>query len=321
MNRRLAMTAALCAIAALIFSAKEAAAACLNALELCGKMIIPALFPFFVLSILLNRLGLPGMLGKVFAPFASRLYGISGAGASALLIGLTGGYPLGAAYIADMERQGSITASEGERLLGFCNNSGPAFIIGAVGAGVFASSKAGVYLYCIHTGAAVLKGLIMRRRGGQAAPCAPTHNSAAEAPFSQALPEAVKQATISIINVCGFAVCFTVLIGLLDADGFFSLAVGRISALTGLELHWVRALLMGLLELSSGAGAMRGLAVSPANLALAAFILGWGGVSVHFQTMALIAGSDIKGALHFAGRLISAVTGAAAAYLMYYIIV
>ena len=88
MNRRLAATAALCAMAALIFSAKEAAAACLNALELCGRMIIPALFPFFVLSILLNRLGLPGILGKVFAPFASRLYGISGAGASALLIGL-----------------------------------------------------------------------------------------------------------------------------------------------------------------------------------------------------------------------------------------
>ena len=77
MNRKLAVTAALCAMAALIFSAKEAAAACLNALELCGRMIIPALFPFFVLSILLNRLGLPGMLGKVFAPFASRLYGIS----------------------------------------------------------------------------------------------------------------------------------------------------------------------------------------------------------------------------------------------------
>ena len=34
MNRRLAITAALCAMAALIFSAKEAAAACLNALEL-----------------------------------------------------------------------------------------------------------------------------------------------------------------------------------------------------------------------------------------------------------------------------------------------
>ena len=113
-------------------------------------MIIPALFPFFVLSILLNRLGLPGMLGKLFAPFASRLYGISGAGASALLIGLTGGYPLGAAYIADMERQGSITASEGERLLGFCNNSGPAFIIGAVGSGVFGSVKIGLLLYAVH---------------------------------------------------------------------------------------------------------------------------------------------------------------------------
>lgn len=319
MKKRLAAAGALCAFAVLILTPAEAAESCRYALSLCAELIIPSLFPFFVLSILLNRLGLPAMLGRLAAPLG-RMLGVSGTGCTALIMGLCGGYPLGAAYIADMHESGAIDQNEAERLLGFCNNSGPAFIIGAVGAGVFASSKAGVYLYCIHTGAAVLTGLIMRRRAGQAAPCAPTHNSAAEAPFSQALPEAVKQATISIINVCAFAVCFTVLIGLLDADGFFSLAVGRISALTGLELHWVRALLTGLLELSSGAGAMRGLAVSPANLALAAFILGWGGVSVHFQTMALIAGSDIKGALHFAGRLISAVTGAAAAYLMYFII-
>ena len=93
MNRRLAVTAALCAMAALIFSAKEAAAACLNALELCGRMIIPAWFPSFGLSIPPTRFGLPGLLGKLFAPLAWRLYGIRGAGASALLMGRTGGYP------------------------------------------------------------------------------------------------------------------------------------------------------------------------------------------------------------------------------------
>ena len=237
MNRRLALTAALCAMAALIFSAKEAAAACLNALELCGRMIIPALFPFFVLSILLNRLGLPGMLGKLFAPFASRLYGISGAGASALLIGLTGGYPLGAAYIADMERQGSITASEGERLLGFCNNSGPAFIIGAVGSGVFGSVKIGLLLYAVHIFSALAAGLFFRNRSF----CGETQPVLLESiDTGSVLAEAVKQAVASILNVCGFVLCFSVMVGLLDAQGLFSLACGFLSSHLGWELHFSR---------------------------------------------------------------------------------
>ena len=246
MNRKLAAAAALCAMAALIFSAKEAAAACLNALELCGRMIIPALFPFFVLSILLNRLGLPGILGKVFAPFASRLYGISGAGASALLIGLTGGYPLGAAYIADMERQGSITAGEGERLLGFCNNSGPAFIIGAVGSGVFGSVKVGLLLYAVHIFSALVTGLFFRNRSF----CSETQPVLLESADTGAvLAEAVKHAVASILNVCGFVLCFSVIVGLLDAKGLFSLACGFLSSHLGWELHFSRALLTGMLEL------------------------------------------------------------------------
>jgi hypothetical protein len=35
-------------------------------------------------------------------------------------------------------------------------------------------------------------------------------------------------------------------------------------------------------------------------------MLGWGGLSVHFQTLAVLSESKIKGRLHLAGRLISA---------------
>ena len=317
MKNRIAVCGSLAALAALICAPDEVMASCRYALSLCAELIIPSLFPFFVLSMLLSRLGLPALLGRLTALPARRLFNVSGAGASALIIGLTGGYPLGAAYIADMFRAGGITADEGERLMGFCNNSGPAFIIGAVGAGVFSSPRAGIYLYAVHIAAAIAAGLIMRT--SRAAPDAgdgATH-TAADIPFTAAFPAAVKQALVSILNVCAFVVCFTVLVGLLDAGGFFSLAVGRAAAATGWELHWVLALFTGILELGSGVGAMRGLGVSAINLALAAFIVGWGGISVHFQTMAVIAESGIKGALHFAGRLISASISAVLAYFLY----
>ena len=313
MKNRLAVIICLCSFAALTLCSAQVIQSCRYAVELCLSLILPSLFPFFVLSVLLNRLGLPGYLGRLLTPLASRVYGVTGAGASALLIGITGGYPLGAAYIADMERSGAITAREGERLLAFCNNSGPAFIIGAVGAGAFGSGKAGLLLYLCHVLSAMLTGLFFRQK-----------DYCREIPplqldtiyISQALPEAVKQAMGALLNVCGFVMCFTVLVGLLDAGGAFSLLCGRLSAVFGLELQFTHAALTGVLELGSAAGALRGLSPTPLNMALAAGILGWGGISVHFQTLAVLAGSKIKGALHFAGRLISASIGMVLAYAL-----
>ena len=60
---------------------------------------------------------------------------------------------------------------------------------------------------------------------------------------------------------------------------------------------------------------MTGLAISPINLALAAFILSWGGLSVHFQTFSMIAGTDIKTARYMIGRVLTALIAAALALL------
>ena len=313
MKNRLAVIICLCSFAALTLCSAQVIQSCRYDVELCLSLILPSLFPFFVLSVLLNRLGLPGYLGRLLTPLASRLYGVTGAGASALLIGLTGGYPLGAAYIADMERSGAITAREGERLLAFCNNSGPAFIIGAVGAGAFGSGKAGLLLYLCHVLSALLTGLFFRQKDY----CREIPPLQLDSVYiSHALPEAVKQAMGALLNVCGFVMCFTVLVGLLDAGGAFSLVCGHLSAAFGLELQFTHAALTGVLELGSAAGALRGLSPTPLNMALAAGILGWGGVSVHFQTLAVLAGSKIKGVLHFAGRLISASIGMVLAYVL-----
>lgn len=309
----LTLGAGLCALAALLLNAGEAARACREALAVCGRLLIPSLFPFFVLSGFLNRLGLPGLLGTLLAPGAARLFGVSGAGASALLMGLTGGYPAGAAYIADMARSGSVSKREAERLLAFCNNSGPAFIVGAVGLGVFGSVRTGLLLYGVHALSAVLTGLVFRGR----LPCPelqPVRLESADPAF--ALVESVKQAVSSLLGVCGFALCFSVALAVLDAGGGLSLLCGAVAARLGFEPAFVRAMLTGLFELGSAAACMQGLRPCPETLALAAFLLGWGGLSVHFQTLGVLAGSGVKGALHMTGRLLSAGFGAVLAYVL-----
>lgn len=310
MKGKIAVTAALCALLEMILAPQQMIDSARYALRLCAELIIPSLFPFFVVSGLLNRLGFSARLAGRLSRPAARLYGISGAGATALFMGLIGGYPLGAAYIADMRRQGLISAEEGERLMGFCNNSGPAFLIGSIGAGVFGSAKLGLGLYIIHILSALITGLFFRGSGRYKAQLPHLPESR-----GSALIDSVRQAAQSILSVCGFIVCFCVIIGLMDTGGYFSLFAGRLATLTGLELHAARALVSGVLELGSGIGAMRGLSPSPVNLAIAAGIVGWGGVSVHFQTYAVLAESDIKGDLHLTGRLICCAVSSALGYI------
>ena len=139
------LTAALFLISLLIRPG-AAQAAVRDAIVTCGGLIIPSLFPFFVAVGLLTRLGATDGLSKMLAPICMRLFGVSGSGAAAFITGITAGYPIGAAHIAELHKNGAVSSDEAGRLLIFCNNSGPAFIIGAAGIGVFGSVKAGLFL-------------------------------------------------------------------------------------------------------------------------------------------------------------------------------
>lgn len=298
MKEKLTAAAVGAAMLALCFSGAAVMDSARAALAVCAGTILPSLFPFFVLSILLSRLGVPRRIGRRLSPLAGRLFGVSGAGLTALPVGLLGGYPMGAACVAELLAQREIDRDEAERLLLFVNNSGPAFLVGAVGVGVFGSARSGFLLYAAHAAAAVLTGLLFSRPGGDGRPVEPK----AGEPFAAAFPAAVRQAVSAVLTVCGFVVCFSVLLGLLESWGLFPLL--------GIRTQERRALVCGLFEIGSAVGAMRGLDPSPAHLALAAAVLGWGGLSVHCQTAALFADSELSLRRHALGRLCSALFSA-----------
>ena len=112
-----------------------------EALALCARSVVPSLFPFLVASSALLALGFGELAAPWLAGLMEPLFRVPGAGSAALVLGLVGGYPIGAKTAADLYRENLVSREEAERLLAFCNNSGPAFILGVVGAGVFASSR------------------------------------------------------------------------------------------------------------------------------------------------------------------------------------
>ena len=133
------------------------------ALALCARSVIPALFPFLVVSTLLLRLGFGELAAPWLAGLIEPLFRVDGVGSSALLLGLVGGYPIGPRTTAELYRQGALRRDEAERLLAFSNNSNPVFLISVLGLGVFGSVRVGIWLWLIHLLSALLTGLCFRQ--------------------------------------------------------------------------------------------------------------------------------------------------------------
>ena len=292
-----------------LFSSAEARQGAAEGLRLWGTLLVPSLLPYFAAAGLLTRLGAVDALARRLAPAASHLFGVSGAGAAVFLLGLSGGYPLGAVSIGTLYENGTISKDEAEHLLLFCDNSGPAFAVGALGVGVFGSGAWGLLLWGIHALSAAAVGILFRRKqGGNSSPAPPQPPT----DFSAALGGAVTAAGQTLLQIGAYVIFFSALLTSLSPFGFPDTLAGEAALRTGAPLSFFRALFTGALELSSGIGAMASLPLTPGSFALGAFLLSWGGLCVHGQAGA--AAGELKTRKRLRGKLLQGVFSAALAY-------
>ena len=304
----------LLAAASLVVWPRQAIAAMKDGLSLCGNVIVPSLFPFFVLSSLVVELGMSRYLGRVLEPVMAPLFRVNGSCAAALALGVVGGYPVGARTAIQLYQSGQCSRTEAERLLAFCNNCGPAFILGVVGAGIFGSGRVGLVLYLGHLTASLLVGLLFRfyrpgerpRRGGNGR--VQFQTASVPAAFTKSVTGALQ----STLNICAFILFFTVAIRMLTLSGLLTALARVLSALLsplGLSQIWAERLLTGLLEMSSGVSSLTTGSFT-GRLSMAAFMLGWAGVSVHCQVMAFLGDSGLSLRTYLVGKSLHGVFSA-----------
>ena len=310
------------AVLSLVLYPTEAVEAARSGLELCLNIIIPSLFPFFVLSSLCVELGLIRHLGRILEPIMYPLFRVNGSCAAAFALGIIGGYPVGAKTAISLYEKQYCTKEEAERMLSFCNNSGPAFILGVVGAGVFASGKVGVMLYSIHILASILIGIgsgLFHRANHSTDGRHRNPSRIAAVSFTEAFTNSVSNSFFSTLTICGFVIFFTVIIRMLFLTGVLTMAATALSFLLGpigMTQSWAERLLTGFIEMSSGVWSLQSAAGSlSGKLSLAAFILGWAGVSVHFQVLSFIGSSGLSVRTYLFGKLLHGVLSAALVFL------
>lgn len=300
---------------ALVLAPAEAAEGVREGLRLCFNVIVPSLFPFFVLSTLVVELGLAARLGELTQGIMRPLFRVNGSCAAALVLGFIGGYPVGARTALRLYQQGQCSKSEAERLLAFCNNSGPAFILGVVGAGIFGDKRVGFLLYLTHTLASLLVGFLFRFHGTD------TPNEIRKAKpievttLPAALVSAVSGALQSTLSICAFVVFFSVILRLLTAYGLLT-ALAQLLSILGLEQEWAYRLVAGLLELSSGVSSLSSGGKFTSLASMAAFMLGWAGLSVHCQVLSFLTDSGLSARVYLAGKLCHGLVAAALTWLL-----
>ena len=140
----LVWTGALLFAAASVFLRPGAAAGgVLRGLSVCYETVIPALFPFLVLSRLLLESRAASALGLLLRPY-TRLLGLHSTKApAAMLCGVLGGFAGGAKAVDVLYRTGELTAAEAALLLVCTIGSGPGFVVSSVGALMLGSAGAG----------------------------------------------------------------------------------------------------------------------------------------------------------------------------------
>lgn len=284
---------------ALLCCPQAGAQAARDSLALCGQVVLPALFPFFVLSNLAIGQGFGRWLGRRLEPLMAPLFHVGGAGGAAVALGLVGGYPVGAATVRSLLEQGACTREEAQKLLLFCNNAGPAFILSIAGVTVFGRMEVGLLLLIVHALSALLTGFLLR--GAQSTTSRPAAVAGTAPSPGELLPQAVGKALSSSLQVSAYVVLFGVLLGLLRAMGSQAVTLPPVCA----------TLLSGLLELTNGISTLPEISSDTLRLSLCGFLLGWGGLSVHCQTAALLQGSGLRLAPYLRAKALQGLLSAA----------
>ena len=234
-------------------------------LSLCVQSVIPALFPFLVLSPMLVC-SIQVMLGRLCG---GRLNERRSALLSAFVIGMTAGFPIGAVTLVSLCKQGVIAKADAERFLGVCTGASPAFLIGYFGRALWKSARLGLGLWCMQVLICLGGFLYLEKRSSEE-----QMQMAASTDIQMPhLSDCLRDAVFRMMGICGAVVFFTVirayLCGWLPIGA--AVTLGGIAEMTG-----------GLRECA--VLCENGSIGRTAALVISAGMIGFGGICVGMQT-------------------------------------
>lgn len=269
-----------------------------SGLSICASVIIPSVFPFIIFSDFLHSTVDFSSLKYLGALF-EKTFKINRTGLCPFLLGILCGFPLGVKSAAELYRNGRLSKDEAERLIGFSNNTGPAFLVSGIGLGLRGYIEDGIVLYITMVLSSIMVGFIfsLKSKANLSREYSiKTHN------FS--LTSSIKNAGFNTLTICSFLTFFACFCGLLRKM---------------LGESYLYLIIIPFLEVGSATSILSktALLTERISLTLSAFAVSFSGFSVHMQALSFLCDTDIGYSKYFLMKFFQGIIAAALTYFIY----
>ena len=273
----------------------------LKGIFICISMLVPSLFPFYVISAFMGECGLAENLAPILKPVGKVLLKGSGASAIPVIMSLVGGYPIGARATAALYKKGLISESEASRLSLIAFGAGPGFLVNFTGVSLLLSKESGIILLSSQIISVLVLALIARfSEKGEPADISQPKIRPNQGPC-EALVNAVGDSVRAMGAMCGFVVLFSIICNLVSEGLHFE--------------GFVSDILLSLIEITTGVTALSG----KYSLSYISMLTAFGGLCVHLQVFRELRGIHFSKPKFYLYRIYQSITSLAVTRILLYL--
>ena len=267
--------------------------------------VLPALFPYLVITSIVSSLKITAKISTALSPFTTKIFNVNGNAGYALFLSLMCGYPVGAKCVSDLKTRKLIGEAESVRASALCSSSSPVFLMGSVGNLTFGNPFFGLILFITHFLSVLTVGFIFSFYHRHEPPHKTTELNALNG-SDNILYDSVYSAVISVLVVGGIITIFYLLTEILSDIGALKFLSSLFNIFTDNE-KISEGLASGIFECTKGIKILASGGISVFTLPIVAAICGFGGVSVIMQSIAYLKKAQIKTAPFILSKTLAAV--------------
>ncbi len=283
-----------------------------SALWGCVYRLIPSLFPFICISGILTRADFGSFCGKLIGKPFSALTGLPPSGASAYILGIFCGFPVGGRTALAVAENADMSKNETLLLCTLCNNAGLGFTVCGIGSALWGNSRFGVILFLINLLSAYIVLLIAKpfllhkKRPRNHISNAPANDFSSDISVLKIISESIVDASVAMLKICAFVVFFTVVTEVIG---------NTLTFLPNCEI--LKSAVASVLEISTACELSHKLWLSGEAFwakALTFFSVGFGGMSACMQIISFM-GEQVSGAKYVLLKLLQGLICAILGYI------
>ncbi|MBS5786483.1 MAG: sporulation integral membrane protein YlbJ [Clostridioides difficile] len=310
----------------------ESIAAAKEGIDIWLDILVPSLLPFIVGASLIVDLKVIDIIGFIINPITKFIFNVSGKSALVFAISTISGYPVGAKLASEFRAKEQISQTEAQRLVSFCSTSGPLFIIGSVGTGMFKDSALGYLMIICHYLGTITVGLLFRNYGWESLSKSKkslrenirsvVETKSSNGNFFVMFGNAVYNGVNTLLTIGGFVIIFSVVFRVLFLFNIIQIVSFIIHiplSLFGITEELCNAFISGFFEITIGCNKISQVMSNSEHIkaTLASFLIGFSGLSILSQCCTFLAKTDINIKLYISSKFLHGLFAAIFLFLLY----